>query len=90
MKYLLLITLVCSSASFARDPGTASNTTIGVGGNATPDAGPGDTSVMGGGTPGNEGINTRSIDELTQEDIKKAQKQAKRDKQDKDRGATDQ
>jgi hypothetical protein len=37
----------------------------------TPDAGSTDTSVMGGGTPGNQGINTLDINEPDQERLDK-------------------
>lgn len=57
MKFLIYFSLVLLPLSnmYARDPGTGSNTTVGPG-PVTPDAGSSDTSVMGGGTPGNQGI----------------------------------
>lgn len=52
MKVILLTALLITGTStFARDPGTGSNPTVGPG-IATPDAGSSDTSIMRGGTPG--------------------------------------
>jgi hypothetical protein len=61
MKFLILLTLLYSiEYSFSRAPGPS-----------TPGAAPSNTSVMGGGTPGNEGINTLNIDEPTKEELEK-------------------
>lgn len=82
MKYLFYFSLFIFSfsQSYARDPGTGSNTTVGPG-PATPDAGNKDTSVMGGGTPGNMGEDTLDIDEPQQreESRQKREKTIKRE-----------
>lgn len=69
MKFLTLLALALLSLNVsARDPGTGSNPTVGPG-PATPDAGAQDTSVMGGGTPGSQGMNTLNIDEPSEEEL---------------------
>lgn len=69
MKLLTLLAVALLSLNIsARDPGTGSNPTVGPG-PATPDAGAQDTSVMGGGTPGGQGINTLNIDEPSEEEL---------------------
>lgn len=71
MKLLTLIfSFLMALSVSARDPGTGSNTTVGPG-PATPDAGSSDTSVMGGGTPGNQGINTLDMKEPNQKRLNK-------------------
>lgn len=78
--YLIFSIVLSTSISFARDPGTGSNTTVGPG-PATPDAGSSDTSIMGGGTPGNSGESNLDQDEPQerQESRKKAEKKIKKD-----------
>lgn len=69
MKFLNVFAFVLLSFNIsARDPGTGSNPTVGPG-PATPDAGAQDTSVMGGGTPGSQGMNTLNIDEPSEEEL---------------------
>lgn len=70
MKFLIYLSLILLplSQTYARDPGTGSNTTVGPG-PATPDAGASDTSIMGGGTPGNQGMNTLNIDEPDKKEL---------------------
>ena len=70
MKILIYLSLILLpfGTIYARDPGTGSNTTVGPG-PTTPDAGASDTSIMGGGTPGNQGINNLGIDEPTEEEL---------------------
>lgn len=72
MKYLIYAFIVILPvSSLARDPGTGSNTTNTGAGPVTPDSASGDTSIMGGGTPGNEGIDTFSVDDPSREDLKR-------------------
>ncbi len=81
MKVLIYVfILMLPISSFTRDPGTGSNTTNSGGGPVTPDAAPSDTSIMGGGTPGNEGIETFNIEDPSKEDLKKI-KQAQEERQ---------
>lgn len=69
MKFLIYLSLILLPLSLsARDPGTGSNTTVGPG-PAAPGSAPGSTSIMGGGTPGNAGINVLGIDEPTKEEL---------------------
>lgn len=69
MKALIYLSLiVLSLGAFARDPGTGSNPTSGPG-PATPDASPGSTSVMGGGTPSGSGINNPDVRDYSQKDL---------------------
>lgn len=87
MKILLLIPLLLA---FTRDPGTGSNPAVGPG-PATPDAGSRDTSVMGGGTPGSQGMNTLDINDPNEEQLKimkeKQEETEKRlEKRDKEKG----
>ena len=87
MKFLIYLSLILLPLSLsARDPGTGSNTTVGPAGPATPDAGSSDTSIMGGGTPGNEGMDTLNIDEPTEEelDIMYQKQEEKKDENKKD------
>lgn len=81
MKILtLFLSLIFTMPLLARDPGTGSNTTVGPG-PASPDSGSSDTSVMGGGTPGNQGINNLDMKEPNEEQLKKMkQKQEDRSK----------
>ncbi len=81
MKYLIYaFILILPVSSLARDPGTGSNTTNSGAGPVTPDAASSDTSIMGGGTPGNEGIDTFNIEDPSDEDLKKI-KQAQEERQ---------
>lgn len=69
MKFLIYLSLILLPLSVsARDPGTGSNTTVGPG-PATPDAGASDTSIMGGGTPGNQGMDTLNIEEPSKDEL---------------------
>ena len=71
MKILtLFFSLALTVPVLARDPGTGSNTTVGPG-PATPDSASRDTSVMGGGTPGNQGINTLDMKEPNEKRLRK-------------------
>ena len=85
MKYLIYaFIMILPVSSFARDPGTGSNTTNSGAGPVTPDAAPSDTSIMGGGTPGNEGIESFNIEDPSDEDLKKikqAQEQRQKDRE---------
>jgi hypothetical protein len=70
--------LIVAVSSFGRDSGAGSNTTVGPG-PATPDAGSSDTSIMGGGTPGNQGAFNLDLEEPNKEKLKKMkQKQEER------------
>lgn len=93
MKFLIYLSLAILPFSnmYARDPGTGSNTTVGPG-PATPDAGASDTSVMGGGTPGNQGINNLDYKEPSAEELETMQGQEERpsEGEQKDEQITDQ
>jgi hypothetical protein len=87
---LMLITFTFNNALQARDPGTGSNTTPdGAVAPATPDAASDATSIMGGGTPGNDGEDTanlkdpsdeklRKIRQLQEENLRKNKKQSEK------------
>lgn len=101
MKFLLYLSLILLplmnlSAASSRDPGTGSNPAVGPG-PATPDSRSDSTSVMGGGTPGSQGMDTIDIDEPTQEELdtmyeqrEEVRKKQKKEKTEKKEPVTDQ
>lgn len=85
MKFFTIISsLLIALGVSARDPGTGSNTTVGPG-PATPDAGAGDTSIMGGGTPGNLGINNMGFETERARRVNKEAQEAREEEKKKDR-----
>ena len=68
----MLITFTFNNALQARDPGTGSNTTPeGSVAPATPDSASDSTSIMGGGTPGNDGEDTFNLKDPTDKELRK-------------------
>lgn len=83
MKFIVALTLMlfASGNILARNPGTGSNTTVGPG-PATTDSTGYDTSIMGGGTPGNSGEDNLDTDEPQQREEERKKRESKMEKED--------
>lgn len=72
MKFIIYLSLILlplmNLSAASRDPGTGSNPAVGPG-PATPDSASDSTSVMGGGTPGSQGMDTLDVKKPSNKDL---------------------